>query len=137
MAGIKAISDKPFKPTKSVVECDGANAIGCAKLPNMESNMVNTSGQANMGTSSTHMKGHSLTNKASYAAITAILPPRYDSKFNAGISGNITWASKHIEGRQLDRGLALRKFDVDNSTGVILNEEDVYSTEVVWYATCH
>jgi hypothetical protein len=32
----------------------------------------------------------------------------------------------------LDRGLTLKKVDVDKSTGVILKEEDVFSTMDVW-----
>jgi hypothetical protein len=37
-----------------------------------------------------------------------------------------------MEGRQLDRGSALKKVDVDKGIGVILKEQDVVSTKDVW-----
>jgi hypothetical protein len=74
-------------------------------------------------------------NYRSYAAATAKPNARQGFKqLNGGIHGNITWASKLMEGRQLDRGLALKKVDVDKSTGVILTEEDVVPMDVWGYS---
>jgi hypothetical protein len=72
-------------------------------------------------------------NNRSYADVIAAQPSRTDfSKLTDRVSSNITWASKLMEGRQLDRGLALKRADVDNNTSVVLKEEDVFSTKDVW-----
>jgi hypothetical protein len=79
-----------------------------------------------------HMSGLAHYNR-SYADVTAIHHSRQDHRtLNEGVSGNITWANKLTQGRQLDRGLVFEKVDVDRNTGVILKDDDVLPTKDVW-----
>jgi hypothetical protein len=108
-------STKPTVPQVAIVN-QAADLEGHA-LDSSTTVANGASNKANPGSVIEPVRGHAHAINRSYAAVTATHPFRLDfNKLNNGTSGNVTWASKLMEGRQLDGGLTLKKVDMDKNT---------------------